>query len=543
MSLTISHELLEATKTKSLAKQREHGLLYGGRDEEVELNVSLLSNDDLVELMRAAEQVEDKKTRRALEAMLNARSGKHEMKVPSFKAFQDMLRAFLKHNVIDGWLYVREDDGTLFPQLITSVTYESTRGYRSNATPYVVINAVAYTLNHEKHGAPKLAPTNKRHSFAAGDVANKRVADILEARGIFKETPALKAEYEASLQRHDSSTRDGFAQQFRVNGQSFFFEDDNYRRQGENLAARRVIHDNAPGEQAARKNFDETEILEEGVGTVPEHPLVRCFDLKSHAFYWVRGDFLTPHQYDKSVGDKLILPDSHRDLLEVLTTDLDVFTSDFIEGKSAGNVVLCKGKPGVGKTATAECYAEIMGVPLYCINTGTLGTTADSIHENLEVIFQRSKRWGCTLLLDEADVFVMQRGNDVEQNAIVAEFLRVLEYFDGLLWLTTNRPDDIDEAIISRCVAIIEFLVPEKRLAGQIWRVMAKNFDAKLDDSLIEQLLDLFPGIAPRDVKMLLRLVLKVARKRDLPLDIDLFRRTAMFRAVRMAESAEAVAA
>lgn len=535
MSLTISQELLEATSTESLAKQRERGLRYGRSDDEVELTVSLLSNEDLEELIRAAEVVQEAKTKRALEAMLAARSGKHDLKVPSFKAFQDMLRAFLKRDIIDGWLYVREDDGTLYPQLITSVSYESPRGHRSNGTPYVVINAVAYTLNHER-GDVKLAPTDKRHSFAAGDVANRRIADILEARGIYKETAALKAEYEASMQRYVSTTRDGFAKQFRVSGLSHFFEVDDYRRQGEKLTARRVIHDNAPGEQAARKNFDETEILDEGVGSVPEHPLVRCFDLKSHEFYWVRSDFMAPHRYDKSVAEKLILPDSHRDLLEVLTTDLDVFTADFIEGKSAGNVVLCKGKPGVGKTATAECYAEIMEVPLYSINTGTLGTTAESIHENLQVIFQRAKRWGCTLLLDEADVFVMQRGHDVEQNAIVAEFLRVLEYFDGLLWLTTNRPEDIDEAIISRCVAIIEFVVPEKRLAGQIWRVMAANFEARLDDPLVEQLLELFPGIAPRDIKMLLRLVLKVARKRELPLDIDLFRRTAMFRAVRMAE-------
>jgi hypothetical protein len=542
MSLTVSQELLEATKSDTFGKHREHSVRYGRRDEEVELTVSLLTNDDLVELARAAEEVKDGKTRRAIEAMLAARAGKHDLKVPNFKAFEGMLNSFLRHNVVDGWLYVRDSDGSLYPELITSVRYESKSGYRSKENPYVYIHTVAYTLNHSGHGDPKLATTKRSHCFEPSAVVNKRVADILEARGIFKETPELKAEYEASMKRHEGLTRQGFAKQFRVNGACAFFEDDNHRREGEKLVARRVIHDNAPNEQAAHKSFDETSMFEDGVGTIPEHPLVRCFDIKSHEFYWVRGDFLTPHEYDKSVGEKLILPDSHRDLLEVLTTDLDIFTSDFIEGKAAGNVVLCKGLPGVGKTATAECYAEITEVPLYSINTGTLGTNAADIHRNLQVIFQRAKRWGCALLLDEADVFVMRRGNDVEQNAIVAEFLRVLEYFDGLLWLTTNRPDDIDDAIVSRTVAIIEFKVPEKRLAGQIWRVMAKNFETKLEDSLIEQLLELFPGIAPRDIKMLLRLVLKVARKREQPLTIDLFRRTAMFRAVSMAELRPAAA-
>lgn len=541
MTLTVSSALLEATQTESLAEHRELFQRYGRRDEEVALSAHLLSNDDLIELARAADEVKDAKTRRALDAMLAARAGKHDLKVPNFKAFEGMLNSFLRHNVIDGWLYVRGTDGAMYPELIKSIGFERNVGYRSKEHPCVRIHTVAYMLN-TSHGDPKLATTDRSHSFEPGDVANKRIADILEASGIFKETPELKAEYVASMERHESVTRHAFKRQFRVNGAAAHFEDGDYRRKGEKLAARRVIHDIALDEQKANQNFDESSMFEEGTGSIPEHPLVRCFDIKSHEFYWVRGDIMAPHEYDKSVGEKLILPDTHRDLLEVLTTDLDVFTSDFIEGKAAGNVVLCKGLPGVGKTATAECYAEIMEVPLYSINTGTLGTSASDIHENLQVIFQRAKRWGCALLLDEADVFVMKRGNDVEQNAIVAEFLRVLEYFDGLLWLTTNRPDDIDDAIVSRTVAIIEFKVPDKRLAGQIWRVMAKNFETELEDSLIEQLLELFPAIAPRDIKMLLRLVLKVARKREQPLSIDLFRRTAMFRAVRMAELQQSAA-
>lgn len=53
------------------------------------------------------------------------------------------------------------------------------------------------------------------------------------------------------------------------------------------------------------------------------------------------------------------------------------------------------------------------------------------------------------VLLDEADVFVVERGNNIEQNVTVAEFLRTLEYFDGLLFMTTNRPAEIDEALTS----------------------------------------------------------------------------------------------
>lgn len=178
--------------------------------------------------------------------------------------------------------------------------------------------------------------------------------------------------------------------------------------------------------------------------------------------------------------------------------------------------------------------------PLYSIHSGALGTTAEDIEKNLRIIFQRGKRWDCVLLLDEADVFVVQRGNNIEQNAIVAEFLRTLEYFDGLLFMTTNRPDDIDEAIISRCAAIIDYAPPTAKDAAAIWRVMATQYKADLSDELIGQLVDLFPQIAPRDIKMLFRLALRVSVANKEALTLGIFRRCAMFRAIKMQAEGEA---
>ena len=57
---------------------------------------------------------------------------------------------------------------------------------------------------------------------------------------------------------------------------------------------------------------------------------------------------------------------------------------------------------------------------------------------------------------------------------------------------------------------------------------------SRLDDALISQLLDLFPHIAPRDIKMLLRLALRMSQARQLTLDAELFRQCAMFRDIAM---------
>ena len=50
-------------------------------------------------------------------------------------------------------------------------------------------------------------------------------------------------------------------------------------------------------------------------------------------------------------------------------------------------------------------------------------------------------------------MFLAQRSNDPHLNARVSVFLRELERYDGILFLTTNRVQAFDEATISRMAA------------------------------------------------------------------------------------------
>jgi len=55
------------------------------------------------------------------------------------------------------------------------------------------------------------------------------------------------------------------------------------------------------------------------------------------------------------------------------------------------------------------------------------------------------------LLLDEADIFMEQRSeSDIKRNAMVGIFIRLLEYYQGILFLTTNRSGGLDQAFASR---------------------------------------------------------------------------------------------
>lgn len=246
----------------------------------------------------------------------------------------------------------------------------------------------------------------------------------------------------------------------------------------------------------------------------------------------VRAIGLTAYKYDKTLSDKLVLPESHRTLMDVLTTELDSFTGDFIEDKSAGNVILCQGEPGVGKTLTAEVYSEIMERPLYSLSTVSLGLTPEKVATSLQEVFARAKRWNAVLLLDESDVYVTQRGTDLTRDAIVAEFLRVIEYFSGLLFMTTNRSNTIDEAILSRCAAIIPYELPTEENAKIVWEKIAQINEVDLGTEMIDRLVATFPKAAPRDIKMLLRLVLRVSRANKTEITLDLFKRYAVFRSM-----------
>lgn len=85
-----------------------------------------------------------------------------------------------------------------------------------------------------------------------------------------------------------------------------------------------------------------------------------------------------------------------------------------------------------------------------------------------------------------------------------------------------------------RCAAIINYEHPSEKDSAAIWRVMFNQNKVDASDEFISSLVELFPSIAPRDIKMLLRLALRVSLKREEALTLDTFRRCAMFRAIKM---------
>jgi SpoVK/Ycf46/Vps4 family AAA+-type ATPase len=138
-------------------------------------------------------------------------------------------------------------------------------------------------------------------------------------------------------------------------------------------------------------------------------------------------------------------------------------------------------------------------------------------------VLNRAQRWKAILLIDEADVYVHERGNDIQQNAIVGVFLRVLEYYRGILFMTSNRETVIDDAIMSRATAWIRYDLPDRERAVAIWRVLSNQYKAGLKDvdfaKLVE--MDKFKAISGRSIKNLLKLAKLMAARKKQPVTVQ----------------------
>lgn len=110
-----------------------------------------------------------------------------------------------------------------------------------------------------------------------------------------------------------------------------------------------------------------------------------------------------------------------------------------------------------------------------------------------------------------ADVYVRQRGDDIEQNAIVGVFLRLLERFRGIMFMTSNRGDEVDDAVLSRCIAHIRYALPDTEDAKLIWQVLADNYEVDLFPKEVDELVRDFPFISGRNIKTLLKLSVSMA--------------------------------
>ncbi|KIK53847.1 hypothetical protein GYMLUDRAFT_178329 [Collybiopsis luxurians FD-317 M1] len=198
---------------------------------------------------------------------------------------------------------------------------------------------------------------------------------------------------------------------------------------------------------------------------------------------WLEFDVerISDVQWNQDAFANLVLPEDRKQLLRSLVEahHRKLGFDDFIKGKGQGLVINLFGPPGVGKTFSAEATSEHVRQPLYLIGAGDLGTTAANLDLALERVFEVATAWKAIVLVDEADVFLEQRSlHDLERNAMVAVFLRHVEYYRGILFLTTNRVKAFDEAFLSRIHVALHFHELPFESKIQVWKAFIAKVGA-----------------------------------------------------------------
>ena len=189
--------------------------------------------------------------------------------------------------------------------------------------------------------------------------------------------------------------------------------------------------------------------------------------------------------WNTNAFDHLVLAEEKKLLIKSLVyADRAAMITDVVSGKAGGSIVILHGKPGTGKTLTAEAAAEKGKRPLMVVAAAELASRASDLEDYLGNILEICEAWSAVLLIDEAEVYLEARAmGDVRRNAMVSVFLRLLEYHQQVIFLTTNHIGRIDSAFKSRISVAIKYPELDKGARGTIWTRFLKMAGVKILDN------------------------------------------------------------
>jgi hypothetical protein len=128
---------------------------------------------------------------------------------------------------------------------------------------------------------------------------------------------------------------------------------------------------------------------------------------------------------------------------------------------------LLSGPSGTGKTLAARLLAAVLGMDLYRLDlAAVVNKYIGETEKNLSQVFARAEELDVILLLDEGDALLtsrtnVQSANDRYANLETNYLLQRLESFEGVLLVTTNANQRIDDAFQRRMDVVVHFQVPD----------------------------------------------------------------------------------
>ena len=477
----------------------------------------------LYELEENKKQIEDRRQARKLRSLLKLMSGSAK-KIVNLQDIAEALKMYMQ-DLPRHWLF--EEDTlaeALVPYFINEIQYHAAT--RQGSEAYVSLKGEAMY----RGGRTTLNRSIRRENLGAKGCSASELLDYLN---LFPENDELVAEHKAEVEKYMDMVNETGLQL--VGRGRCEVREDRWSNRSVSLDKGGIISKLVVDDQEERKDKASSDVVstdlwsvklgsdgeEKDVHKLPIHPYMRAFSLKMHEFVNIHVKNVDKYIYEEGLDDKLVLADDKRELINLLVSSGGDDSRDIVQGKSGGVIIITSGPPGTGKTLTSEVFSEKVKRPLYVVQCSQLGTNSDKLEEKLNVVLERATRWNAVLLIDEADVYIHERGDNIHQNAVVGVFLRLLEYYSGVLFLTTNRECVIDDAIMSRAIAHIRYTMPEDEEREALWSILSEQYGTPFEAEMCKELAMTFRGISGRSVKQLIRLskALSVSRGEELTIE------------------------
>lgn len=224
---------------------------------------------------------------------------------------------------------------------------------------------------------------------------------------------------------------------------------------------------------------------------------------------------LEMQHFDKSF-DSLILSEEIKGQLERIIRefkDADILATYNLQYKK--KILLC-GKPGTGKTFSAQIMSSVLNIPLVYIRFDTiissyLGETAG----NLRKVFDYIEKGTWVVLFDEFDIIGKNRDDNHEHGEIkrvVNNFLQMLDNFkgDSIIFAVTNHQNILDPAIWRRFDDVVYYELPDNKTRKQLFDIYLKPIKRDSDIDLLK-VAKKTDGLSHADIRMITEEAMKTA--------------------------------
>jgi SpoVK/Ycf46/Vps4 family AAA+-type ATPase len=156
---------------------------------------------------------------------------------------------------------------------------------------------------------------------------------------------------------------------------------------------------------------------------------------------------------------------------------LDRLGPGFGSSPSRGVRALFSGPSGTGKTLAARILAAELGADVYRVDlSAVVNKYIGETEKNLQRVLSRAEELDVILLLDEGDALLGNRtdvksANDRYANLETNYLLQRLESYQGIIVVTTNAAQYIDNAFQRRMDVVVSFVPPGPEERRAIWQL------------------------------------------------------------------------